>query len=147
MTVTDANGDTASRDFDWVVTGVAILPPTGINVRIDWGDASFSRAEADVTARIRSGITCRRGRTFTRTKAQLQAGTMTFELDNSDGLYDLGEHGVDAPRPDPAGHRRAAPRWGRAAVGGRPRRHTDRLCRQRPAPRPCVAPTASTRRS
>ena len=50
MTVTDANGDTDSQDFDWVVTGTAIAPPAGINVRIDWGDASFSRPEADVTA-------------------------------------------------------------------------------------------------
>ena len=137
MTVTDANGDTASRDFDWVVTGVAILPPTGINVRIDWGDASFSRAEADVTGRIRSGITCRRGRTFTRTKAQLQAGTLSFELDNSDGLYDQENtastlHGQI--RPGIAVQLRDG---GGTAVGGRPRRHTDRLCGQRPAPRPC----------
>ena len=28
-TVTDANGDTASRMFDWVVTGTAIVPPCG----------------------------------------------------------------------------------------------------------------------
>ena len=37
VTVTDANGDTATSTFDWTVTGVAILPPAGINVRIDWG--------------------------------------------------------------------------------------------------------------
>ena len=39
-TVTDANGDTASQTFTWTVTGADIVPPTGINVRIDWG-ASF----------------------------------------------------------------------------------------------------------
>ena len=44
MTITDANGDTASRDFDWVVTGTAIAPPAGINVRIDWGDAVVLKA-------------------------------------------------------------------------------------------------------
>ena len=37
VTVTDANGDTATATFDWTVTGAAILPPAGINVRIDWG--------------------------------------------------------------------------------------------------------------
>ena len=90
MTVTDANGDTDSQDFDWVVTGTAIAPPTGINVRIDWGDASFSRTEADVTGRLISGIACDRGlTTTTATRGRTVAGQLTFDLDNSDGLYDL----------------------------------------------------------
>ena len=90
MTVTDANGDTDSQDFDWVVTGTAIAPPAGINVRIDWGNASFSRPEADVTDRIISGIACDRGLTTTTAiRGRTQAGELTFDLDNSDGLYDL----------------------------------------------------------
>ena len=41
VTVTDANGDTDSETFTWTVTGAAILPPTGINVRMDWGRSFF----------------------------------------------------------------------------------------------------------
>ena len=90
-TVTDANGDTASRDFDWVVTGTAIVPPAGINVRIDWGQASWSNPNANVTARIRSGIRCKRGKAIaTAVLGKTQAGTLEFELDNHDGLYDQG---------------------------------------------------------
>ena len=89
VTVTDANGDTATQTFSWTVTGNAIVPPAGINVRIDWGAAFFSRAEANVTDRIKSGITCYRGRTTSSAiLGGTAAGKLSFELDNSDGLYD-----------------------------------------------------------
>ena len=90
VTVTDANGDTASATFTWTVTGTAILPPVGENVRIDWGRSFFSRTESDVTARVRSGITCRRGKTVNSAiLGRTAAGSMSFSFDNSDGLYDL----------------------------------------------------------
>ena len=90
VTVTDANGDTATATFDWTVTGAAILPPSGINVRIDWGRSFFANDEANVTKRIRSGISCTRGRTInSAVLGRTAAGHLTFELDNSDGLYDL----------------------------------------------------------
>ena len=89
VTVTDANGDTATQTFDWTVTGTAILPPSGINVRIDWGDAFFTNANANVTGRIVSDIRCQRGRTTgSAIQGRTAAGRMTFELQNSDGLYD-----------------------------------------------------------
>ena len=53
VTVTDANGDTDTETFTWTVTGAAILPPSGINIRMDWGRSSFSRSESDVTGRIK----------------------------------------------------------------------------------------------
>ena len=90
VTVTDANGDTDTETFDWTVTGVAILPPDGINIRMDWGRSFFSNDESDVTARMRSGVSCRRGRTVNSAiLGRTAAGSMSFELDNADGLYDL----------------------------------------------------------
>lgn len=90
VTVTDANGDTDTETFTWTVTGAAILPPSGINVRMDWGRTFFSRDEADVTGRIRSGIYASRGRTINSAiLGRTAAGSMEFRLDNSDGLYDL----------------------------------------------------------
>ena len=90
VTVTDANGDTATATFDWTVTGAAILPPAGINVRIDWGRSFFANDEANVTRRIRSGISCTRGRTInSAVLGRTAAGQLSFQLDNSDGLYDL----------------------------------------------------------
>ena len=90
VTVTDANGDTATATFDWTVTGAAILPPSGINVRIDWGRSFFARDEANVTRRIRSGISASRGRTINSAiLGRTAAGRLSFQLDNSDGLYDL----------------------------------------------------------
>ena len=90
VTVTDANGDTATATFDWTVTGAAILPPAGVNVRIDWGRSFFARDEANVTGKIRSGISAGRGRTINSAiLGRTAAGSMTFQLDNSDGLYDL----------------------------------------------------------
>ncbi len=90
VTVTDANGDTVTATFTWTVTGNNILPPSGINVRMDWGRTFFSRDEVDVTGRIRSGIDASRGRTINSAiLGRTAAGSMSFELDNSDGLYDL----------------------------------------------------------
>ena len=135
MTVTDANGDTASQDFDWVVTGTAIAPPAGVNVRIDWGEVSFSRSEADVTARIISAIACKRGRSpkHHHLAVARQAGTLTFELDNSDGLYDLENtssslHGQI--RPGLAVQLRDG---GEPDLGGRAGQHPHHLRGQRPA--------------
>ena len=90
VTVTDANGDTDTETFTWTVTGAAILPPSGINVRMDWGRSFFSLDESDVTARITSGISASRGRTTNSAiLGRTAAGQLTFQLDNSDGLYDL----------------------------------------------------------
>ena len=89
VTVTDANGDTATATFDWTVTGAAILPPAGINVRIDWGRSFFANDHANVTRRIRSGISAKRGRTInSAVLGRTAAGALSFQLDNSDGLYD-----------------------------------------------------------
>lgn len=90
VTVEDANGDTDTSTFTWTVTGDAITPPANINVRIDWGNSFFSSAHADVTGRLRSGINCWRGRNVDSViLGKTQAGQMRFQLDNSDGLYDL----------------------------------------------------------
>ena len=90
VTVTDTNGDTDTETFTWTVTGAAILPPTGINVRMDWGRSFFSRSESDVTGRMRSGVNISRGRTInSAVLGRTAAGSMSFALDNSDGLYDL----------------------------------------------------------
>ena len=90
VTVTDANGDTDTETFTWTVTGAAILPPSGINVRMDWGRSFFSLDESDVTARITSGISASRGRTTNSAiLGRTAAGQLTFQLNNSDGLYDL----------------------------------------------------------
>ena len=89
VTATDANGDTASRTFDWTVTGNAIPAPAGLNVRMDWGDGFYSNPHADVTARITSGINFQRGRrTGSATRGRVVAGSMEFELQNGDGLFD-----------------------------------------------------------
>ena len=88
-TVTDANGDTASQTFTWTVTGTDIAPPTGINVRIDWGQASFSNPNADVTGYIVSAIRARRGRdTSSAILGRTKAGRLDFELRNHDGRFD-----------------------------------------------------------
>ena len=74
----------------WTVSGSAILAPTGINMRIDWGRSFFSNVNSDVTARLRSGISCKRGRTINSAiLGRTGAGVMQFQLDNHDGLYDL----------------------------------------------------------
>ena len=89
VSVTDANNDTVSGTFTWTVTGTAIPVPTGLNVRIDFGDVFFSNPNADVTARMRSGVDCVRGKnTNSSILGRTVAGTMTFQLDNHDGLYD-----------------------------------------------------------
>ena len=90
VTVTDANGDTVARTFTWTVTGTDIVPPTGINVRIDWGASFYTNPNANVTGRITSGIQFSRGKASnTNTRGRTAAGRLTFQLDNSDGLYDL----------------------------------------------------------
>ena len=76
--------------FTWTVTGTDIVPPTGINVRIDWGAAFYTNPNANVTGRITSGIQCKRGKAVnTNVVGRTAAGNLTFQLDNSDGLYDL----------------------------------------------------------
>ena len=89
VTVTDANGDTDSDTFDWTVTGTDIAPPTGLNVRIDWGEQFFANPHADVTARMRSGVSCERGKTTgASTLGRTASGKLALTLDNSDSLYD-----------------------------------------------------------
>ena len=57
---------------------------------MDWGRSFFSRDESDVTARIRSGVSASRGRTINSAiLGRTAAGSMSFQLDNADGLYDL----------------------------------------------------------
>ena len=87
--VTDSNQDMVTRTFTWTITGDIIPQPSGLNVRIDWGDQFYAHAESDVTGRITSGIRCERGRnTSSAILGRSQAGTISFELQNSDGLYD-----------------------------------------------------------
>ena len=89
VTVTDANGDTDTDTFDWTVTGTDIAPPAGLNVRIDWGEQFFANPHADVTARIRSGVSCERGKTTgASTLGRTASGKLSLTLDNSDGLFD-----------------------------------------------------------
>ena len=88
-TVTDSNQDMVTRTFTWTITGDIIPQPSGLNVRIDWGDQFYAHAESDVTGRITSGVRCERGRnTGSAILGRSQAGTISFELQNSDGLFD-----------------------------------------------------------
>ena len=61
-TVTDSNQDMVTRTFTWTITGDIIPQPSGLNVRIDWGDQFYAHAESDVTGRLTSGVRCERGR-------------------------------------------------------------------------------------
>ena len=89
VTVNDANGDSAIGTFDWTVTGTDITPPTGLNVRIDWGASFFSSPHADVTDRVVSEIEASRGRNIaSAVLGRTVAGHCTFSLRNHDGLYD-----------------------------------------------------------
>ena len=87
--VTDSNQDMVERTFTWTVTGDIIPQPTGLNMRIDWGNQFYANTHANVTGRMQSGVSCERGRnTASAILGRSQAGQMSFELDNSDGLYD-----------------------------------------------------------
>ena len=88
-TVTDSNQDMVSQEFEIEITGQAIPQPTGLNVRIDWGQQFYANAHSSVYNRITGGIECFRGKnTASAVLGRSQAGTMSFELLNDDGLYD-----------------------------------------------------------
>ena len=59
--VTDSNQDIVERTFTWTITGDIIPQPTGLNVRVDWGNQFYASTHSNVTSRITSGITCERG--------------------------------------------------------------------------------------
>ena len=112
-TVTDSNQDMVSRTFDITITGMAIPQPTGLNVRIDWGGLFYANVHSSVYSRIVGGIECFRGKnTASAVLGRSQAGTMSFELENDDGLYDdentrLRSRGTHPARsPSPVAHRR-----------------------------------------
>ena len=87
--VTDSNQDMVERTFDWVITGAAIPQPTGRNLRIDWGSGFYANPNSNVTSRIVSGITCERGKnTGSAILGRSQAGRLSCNLQNADGLYD-----------------------------------------------------------
>ena len=44
-TVTDSNQDMVTRTFTWTITGDIIPQPSGLNMRIDWGDQFYAHAE------------------------------------------------------------------------------------------------------
>ena len=87
--VTDSNQDMATRTFDYVITGNPIPQPSGINLRIDWGDQFYSSQLSDVTNRITSGISFERGKnTASAILGRSQAGELRCELDDADGRFD-----------------------------------------------------------
>lgn len=87
--VTDSNQDMVTRTFFWTITGQAIPQPTGLNLRIDWGEQFYANAHSDITGRITSSIYFERGRnTASAILGRSQAGTLRCELKNDDGLYD-----------------------------------------------------------
>ena len=87
--VTDSNQDMATRTFDIVVTGTPLPQPIGLNVRVDWGNLFYSSPHSDVTDRIISDeFRCFRGKnTASAILGRSQAGTLTFDLLNDDGLF------------------------------------------------------------
>ena len=88
-TVTDSNQDMESEEFDIVITGSALPHPVGLNMRIDWGNQFYASSHSDVYSRIIGGIRCFRGKnTASAVLGRSQAGTMSFDLENDDGLYD-----------------------------------------------------------
>ena len=94
--VTDSNQDMVERTFDWVITGAAIPQPTGRNLRIDWGSGFYANPHSNVTSRIVSGITCERGKnTGSAILGRSQAGRLSCNLQNADGLYD--QENPDSP--------------------------------------------------
>ena len=88
--VTDSDQDAITREFTWTVTGSAILPPPGLNIRVNWGQQGYGEPESNVTRRIVGEIDCQRGRNITSVVlGQSVAGYLRCELDNSDGLFDV----------------------------------------------------------
>ena len=88
-TVTDSGQRMASNDFTYTITGDPLPVPTGLNLRIDWGDLFYASEHSDVTGRITNDILFERGRgTASSILARSQAGQMAFDLQNSDGLFD-----------------------------------------------------------
>ena len=127
-TVTDSNQDMVSRTFDITITGMAIPQPTGLNVRIDWGGLFYANVHSSVYSRIVGGIECFRGKnTASAVLGRSQAGTMSFELENDDGLYDDENTDSDLAGlirpglPSPVTHRRH-PAMDRRAGQSYPRR-------------------------
>ena len=87
--VTDSNQDMETQEFTITITGDAVAAPAGLNVRIDFGGLFYGHALADVTGKITSDIAFDRGKaTASSVLARSQAGRMTFDLQNSDGLFD-----------------------------------------------------------
>ena len=60
--VTDSNQDIETQTFTYTITGNAIPQPSGINLRVDWGNQFYSSPLSDVTKRITSGISFERGK-------------------------------------------------------------------------------------
>ena len=135
--VSDSNQDMVTRTFTWTITGTPIPQPTGINVRIDWGAQFYSNVHSNVTGRITSDMLCERGRaTASSVLARSQAGQMTFDLQNADGLFD--EENPSSPlagliRPGIQVQLRdgVRPLW-----TGVPGQHPDAVRAQRSAPGP-----------
>ena len=73
--------------FDLEVT--TATAPSGWSVRVDWDGAAFTHANADITSRIIGRIPTKRGRNIASSiLGRSVAGTLTVDLDNSDGLFD-----------------------------------------------------------
>ena len=88
--VTDSDQDAITREFTWTVTGSAILPPPGLNIRVNWGQQGYGEPESNVTRRIVGEIDCQRGRNINSVLlGRSIAGYLRCELDNSDGLFDV----------------------------------------------------------
>lgn len=86
-TATDTYGSTTSQTFD--ITIAAATAPEGWSLRVDWDNSAFGHAEADVTGRIVSKIRCKRGRNIASSiLGRSVAGTLSVDLDSSDGLFD-----------------------------------------------------------
>ena len=94
--VTDSNQDIVTRTFTWTITGMPVPQPSGLNLRIDWGDQFYASPHSDVTGHVTSDIECERGKnTASAILGRSQAGTLTCELQNSDGLFD--DENINSP--------------------------------------------------
>ena len=94
--VTDSNQDLVTRTFTWTITGMPVPQPSGLNLRIDWGDQFYASPHSDVTGHVTSDIECERGKnTASAILGRSQAGTLTCELQNSDGLFD--DENINSP--------------------------------------------------
>ena len=114
--VTDVYGAEASRSFDIDVQAEEAAPDRW-NLRVDWDRSSFGHARADITSRIISGIVTKRGRNIASSIiGRSVAGTMSCQLDNSDGLFDTHNTaselaGLAVPGPTVQLRYRATPVW------------------------------------